>query len=269
MGLRIGVVLHPSRDVSEPLRVAEAFAARAGSAVVQLAVEGEGQQLAPDGDVTDCDLVVAIGGDGTALAAIRTAAPADRPVLGVGCGSLGALSTISPAELADSLQRFADGDWTPARLPALEVHAGEQEPCLAYNDAVVVRRRQGQVRVAASVDGELYARLAGDGAVVSTAAGSSAYALAAGGPLLAPGLDAFLFTPLPSHGGSSPPLVVGAERRLELELLPSYGGARLELDGRIVLDPADSITVTLRRGAATLVAPGPANRSSPVCAGAA
>ncbi len=80
----------------------------------------------------------------------------------------------------------------------------------ALNDITIVRNGIGQVRVASHVDGILFSRLAGDGAIVSTALGSSAYSLAAGGPLLTPGTDAYLLTPLPTHGGSRQALVVPA-----------------------------------------------------------
>ncbi len=253
MSLRIGVVVHPRRDVSLTIALAQRFAAHSGAQITQLPVAGQDQQVAPPGQIDESDLVLAIGGDGTALAAIRAAAPAGVPMLGVACGSLGALTSIEAEHARDALVRFASGDWEPIRLPALVVALQGTETQLAYNDVAIVRRGPGQLRVSASVDGELYARLAGDGAVVSTPVGSSAYAFAAGGPLLAPGTSAFLLTPLPTHGGSIPPLVIGAARRLELELTHSLAGARLELDGQILRQEATSLSVTLRPDAATLV----------------
>lgn len=253
MSLRIGVVVHPRRDVSLALGQAQRFAQQSGLRLTQLSVDGEGQQVAPPGEVGDCDLVLAIGGDGTALAAIRTAAPTGVPMLGVACGSLGALTGTEAEHTGEALERVAAGEWRPIKLPALVVALQGDEPQLAYNDLAIVRRGQGQVRVSISVDGELYARLAGDGCIVSTPVGSSAYAFAAGGPLLAPGASAFLLTPLPTHGGSIPPLVIGAERRLELELPHSFAGARLELDGRILRHEAVPLSVTLHPDRATLV----------------
>ena len=82
----------------------------------------------------------------------------------------------------------------------------------AINDFVVVRRRAGQVIVDVSVDDELYARLAGDGLIVASPLGSSAYSMAAGGPVLASGTPAIVCTPLAMHGGNAPPLVVPAPR---------------------------------------------------------
>jgi NAD+ kinase len=96
----------------------------------------------------------------------------------------------------------------------------------------VVRRGAGQLVADIAVDDELYARLAGDGLVVATAMGSSAYSMAAGGPVLAAGTPAFVCTPLAMHGGSAPPLVVPADSVVTIEVSPGFGGFDIEIDGR-------------------------------------
>ena len=153
-------------------------------------------------------------------------------MLGVACGSLGALTAVTAADLDDALARVAAGDWTERRLPALEVGADEPEPLLGVNDLVAVRQSAGQISASVYVDGELFIRFAGDGLVVATPLGSSAYTLAAGGPILAPGESGLVFTPLAPHGGCCPPLVAGPQSRLTIELDPAYGGARIELTAR-------------------------------------
>src|SRR5437764_935696 len=90
--------------------------------------------------------------------------------------------------------------------------------------------------------------------VVSTPIGSSAYALAAGGPLLTPEADAFLITPLPTHGGSCPPLVVPPTSSVELEVTGGYGGARLEVDGQVVDNEPRGVRIGYRPAVGTLVA---------------
>ncbi len=223
--------------------------------VVQLRVRGAHQQVAEPGDISDCDLIVSIGGDGTTLAAARAAAKVDRPVLGVACGSLGALTAVSTEGVSDALERFKRRDWVPRPLPALIVaRPGDAADLFAINDIAIVRAGGGQLRVAASVDGVLFGRLAGDGCIVSTPMGSSAYTIAAGGPLLAPGTVAFVLTPLPTHGGSCPPLVMGVDSTLQLEAVGGHGGARLEVDGQVVDTEVGSMTISFRPGVATLVA---------------
>ena len=139
----------------------------------------------------------------------------------------------------------------------------------AFNDACVVRNGIGQVRVTSTVDGVLFTRLAGDGCIVSTPLGSTAYALAAGGPLMAPGTDAYLLMPLASHGGWRQPLVIPAAAELALEISVGIGGARLEIDGQVLDTDPDTLRITLRQDVATLVSFPGRSRSSLRCAGAA
>ncbi len=250
----LGVVVHPSRMIDGPLRALEAWAGDHGTRVVQIPVRGQHREVAERGDPADCDLIVAIGGDGTMLAAIRAALAVGRPVLGLACGSLGVLTAIEAGALGTALERFSRGDWSPRRLPALEVSRDGADELLALNDIAVLRAGIGQVRVTTVVDGVTFGRLAGDGCIVSTPLGSSAYSLAAGGPLLTPETEAYLLTPLPTHGGSRIPLVIGAGSELRLEVTPGIGGARLEIDGQVAQIDPPALSVRLRRDVATLVA---------------
>jgi NAD+ kinase len=251
---RVGVVVHPTRTIDSPLRALRAWTDANGVEVVQVAAPCRQQEVAERGDAAQCDLIVSIGGDGTALAALRTGASADTPVLGVAYGSLGALTSVDPTGVADAVERFTRGDWVPRRLPALEIRDEQDTELFALNDIVIIRAGEGQVRIAAYVDGMLFARFAGDGCIVSTPAGSSAYTLSAGGPLLALGMPAFALTPLPTHGGAVPPLVVNADSELRLQTRAGHGGWRVELDGQITERPSRSLSIRLRHEAATLVA---------------
>jgi NAD+ kinase len=253
-GLRLGLIVHPSRDIAAPLDELVRWADERGDDVVQIPIGGQDRRVADTGRPQDCDLLVSIGGDGTMLATIRAAVPARRPVLGIACGSLGALTSVAPDGVTEALTRFSADEWYPRSLPALAIDRPGSEGLFAINDLVVVRAGIGQVRTSIHVDGALYARVAGDGCIVSTQVGSSAYTMAAGGPLLAPETNAFLLTPLPTHGGSCPPIVLGAQAELGLEVEVGIGGGRLEVDGQIAGAHAGELTVTLRRDVATLVA---------------
>lgn len=169
---------------------------------------------------------------------------------------MGALATTRPEGLATALDAFADGDWTARSIPALEVRPGEQNPRHALNDLVVVRAGASQVVIAIEVDGEPYVAFGGDGLIAATQAGSSASTFAAGGPLLAPGTDAFVLTPLAPHAGSIRPLVLGAGSTARIEVEPGYGGARSELDGQPATLGADVFELALRPDLATLVGVG-------------
>lgn len=258
----IGLVVHPTRPVDVPMSQLRDWARSRGAEVAQIPFTGAQRRLFPERAAEDCDLVVAIGGDGTTLAAMHSAAAAGRPVLGVACGSLGVLTTVAADEVDRALSRLAAGEWQPRAVPALrlartggdpEATARHDDASLAFNDVVVARQAEGQVRVAASVDGVLYARVAGDGCIVSTADGSAAYTLAAGGPLLAPGLEAYVLTALPAHGGFAPALVLAGTASLQLAIAAGYGGARLEIDGRNAGPAPDQLSIALARNAATLI----------------
>ncbi len=251
---RVGVVVHPTRDIGAPLGELQGWATEHGVEVVQVPVAGQTRSVARDGEPGSCELIVSIGGDGTMLAAIRAGMTAERPVLGVTCGSLGVLTRVAPGEVAAAMTRFATGDWTGRELPGLVVSRADEPDLLALNDVAVVRAGIGQIQITAHADGVLFGRVAGDGVIVCTPLGSSAYSLAAGGPLL--GLDAagFVLTALPTHGGSAPPLVLGPRNRLRLEIGLRYGGARLEVDGQIVPGSPGELEVGLRTGVARIVA---------------
>jgi NAD+ kinase len=229
---RIGLVVHPRRELGRALAAVRDWAEHQAAGVVQVRSPGQEQQVAPPGEVQGCDLVIALGGDGTTLAALRAAAPLERPVLGVACGSLGALTAVTADRLEDALDRVARGDWTRRSLPALLIERDGHE-LMALNDLVLVRAGAGQVMIEIDVAGERFIRLAGDGLIAATPLGSTAYTLASGGPMLAPGAIGLVLTPLAPHGGVCPPLVTGPETRVEVLLDSGNSGARVELDGQV------------------------------------
>ncbi len=237
-----------------PLGALRDWAAHRDVDLVQIPVAEQHREVAEIGQAADCDLIVSIGGDGTTLAAIRAAVAADRPVLGVACGSLGVLTAIDADRVPLALDRFARDEWHTRWLPALESTGQSGARMFAINDIVVVRAGQGQVRCAVRVNGNLFSRIAGDGCIVSTPVGSSAYALAAGGPLLTPETDAFLLTPLPTHGGSSTAFVIPSTDELQLDIAAGHGGARLEVDGQITDLAAEPMTIAYRADVARMVA---------------
>jgi NAD+ kinase len=228
---RVALVVHPTRRIDRVIGTLERWTGEEGLELVQLGAEGSRRVVAPAGTVSAADLVVALGGDGTVLAALRLAADTRTPVLGVACGSLGALSAVTADELDGALDRFRSGDWITRALPALEM-TSEHGADWAINDVVLVRRGAGQIAADIRIDDELYVRLAGDGVIVATPLGSSAYSLAAGGAILPTGTQAFLCTPLAMHAGSAAPLIVPADAELCIDVDPGYAGFDVEVDGQ-------------------------------------
>jgi NAD+ kinase len=247
---RVALVVHPTRDIDNAVATLERWTAREGLELVQLEAKGNSRVVADQGTVSAADLVVALGGDGTVLAALRAAA--GTPVLGVACGSLGAMSAVTAEELDRALDRFQEGDWIARSLPALAIESDAGDDWAA-NDFVLVRRGAGQVTADVTVDDELYVRLAGDGLIVATPLGSSAYTMAAGGPIVVAGTTVFLCTPLAMHGGNAPPLVIPADATLSVDVRPSYAGYDVEIDGQRRHATATSYRFVLEKDRLSLV----------------
>lgn len=250
---QLGLVVHPTRSLDGVLGEVAGWASAHGVEVGQVLIAGQTRHVAARVDPADCDLLVALGGDGTTLAALHAGAALARPVLGVACGSVGVLTSTSGDHVSSALDQIDAGRWETAGVPGLDVDWGAGQGGVAINDVAVVREGPGQMVVTVVVDDVLYVRAAGDGVVVATALGSSAYTMAAGGPLLAPGADGMAVTLLAPHGGSCPPLVTGSDGRLSLAIDPGHGTVRYEIDGRRTAIETRELTVRRRAEYATLV----------------
>ena len=199
-------------------------------------VPGQDRRVADPVEPDDCAVLLAIGGDGTVLGALDRAGPTGTPVLGIAMGSLGALTSAPASEISAALDRLAGDDWEARELTGLAIERDGVRVDTAINDVVVVRRGSGQVILAIDVDGDPYARTAGDGVIVATALGSSAYTLAADGPLLAYDHGGMVVTPLADHAGFVPPVVLSGSSVVSITVDGGWLGARVEVDGQIVQD---------------------------------
>jgi NAD+ kinase len=251
---RVAIVVHPTRPVTTAFETLEHWAGEHDLDIVQIPVAGgPDRKLSARGELERGDVVVALGGDGTVLSALRASAPVNAPVLGVACGSLGALTAISSDRLGQALDRVLAGDWTARRLPALAIQPSGAPDQWAVNDFVVARRGAGQVIADLSVDDELYVRLAGDGLVVATPLGSSAYSMAGGGPVLVSGTPAVVCTPLAMHGGYAPPIVVPSSSTVRVDVHPSHAGFEIQIDGHTTPLTAAEYRLSLHDEKITLV----------------
>lgn len=248
---KIAVLVHPTRDVTPALETLHDWSARHDAEVMRLASNPHENSPATVGG---CDLIVAVGGDGTTLAALHASLGTGTPVFPIACGSLGILTLASVEHLPTALDEIHRGEARVRTIPKLEVACDSFERA-AFNDLVLVRAASSQVMLAVKIDGADYAAIAGDGIVVSTAGGSAAYTVASGGPLLHPDLDAVVITPLAAHGGNIPPVVLGGETEVRLELVPGHDRVRLEIDGQPQPPPSAVTVVRLVPAAASFMVP--------------
>jgi NAD+ kinase len=236
----VGVVAHPERDCREVAGDIRDWATEHGIRILTL--EGPSPLPAVGEPVSDAvlaasaELVIAAGGDGTILRALALAGPARVPVLGVNVGRLGFLAEVEPAALPGALAAITAGEFSLEDRLALAGHLTIDENTVtlrASNDLVLGRTLgRGQAAFAASVDGELFARYVGDGLIVSTPTGSTAYSLSAGGPIVAPMTQAILLTPIAPNGVFDRSLVIAPTETVRIDILEGSAPVALERDGQ-------------------------------------
>jgi NAD+ kinase len=196
------------------------------------------------------DLIVALGGDGTLLSVARAAGTRSVPILGVNLGRLGFLTEINIDELFPALDKMLSGDLQVVSRNRLEVVARRGERELgryhALNDAVITKTTISRmIDLEAFADGVKVTTYHADGLIVSTPTGSTAYSLSAGGPLLVPGIEAIVMTPICPHSLTQRPLVLPQSAEIEIVVKVPGGDVALTVDGQdgIELDDGDRVTV--------------------------
>jgi NAD+ kinase len=193
----------------------------------------------------DADLYVSLGGDGTFLRAARRAHAADRPVLGVNFGRVGYLLDEFTEPLDLVLAAALEQRTAIERRACLQIDFDDGSSHVALNELSIEKTVPGHVvRIAASVDGEDLLSYAADGLLACTPTGSTAYNLSAGGPVLAPHLDAFVLTPVAPHLVLDRSVVLGGDQVVGLEVLGDRPAVAV-LDGSTTatLDPGAVVTV--------------------------
>jgi len=193
-------------------------------------------------DDAPSDLVVALGGDGTIIRAVHEFSDGDIPVLGVKFGRLGFLSGAPAEELLVAVEAALRGKAEIERRALLRVdaYAGQQHLGTHYalNEALVGRHSDSQViSTRLNINNHTVYQLRGDGIIVATATGSTAYALSAGGPILSPESSAMVLVPLASHTLISRAIVTAPKDVVRIDMPdPDHAGASLSIDGTVVID---------------------------------
>ncbi len=222
-----------------------------------------GVNLLASDDSAQADLIVSVGGDGTMLYASRIARDSGTPLLGINRGRLGFLADVTPDEMLDSIDRVLGGDFTTDSRLLLEatLTGRDREPVSSYalNDVVLQRRETGRmVDFETRVDGVYVNTHSGDGLIVATPTGSTAYALSCGGPIIEPGLDAVVVVPVCPHTLTDRPIVMPASQAIEVRMLHRDGThAEITVDGYSMgdLEPDEKLIISAANKRVTLVHP--------------
>lgn len=210
--------------------------------------------------LADCDLAVAIGGDGTFLFAARNAG--GTPVLGVNLGEVGFLTTASPDDaeraVVAAVEALRAGDLHVRSVPRLAARANDWESVPAANEVLVQGERRGPgggIDYELRIDGSRYSGGHADGVIVATPAGSTAYNLSERGPLIHPDVDALAVTEAASENGM-PPLAADVDATVTVSVTDS-GGAVVVADGRTVRELSGPVEVSVERTAPPMRIAGP------------
>jgi NAD+ kinase len=231
---------------------------------VGLAFKADSVVLCPEQSfATQADLIVAIGGDGTLLYAARLVAGHSVPLLGVNRGRLGFLTDVSPSCMLEDVDSVLAGSYSEDRrsllAARLESHDGTIVRALALNDVVVNKWETGRTMdFETSINGRFVNSHGGDGMVIATATGSTAYALSCGGPIVEPDLEVWVLAPISPHTLSDRPIVVRAGSKIQLRMSDRFESrAQVTCDGTAIgaLEQGDNLYVEGADAQITLLHP--------------
>ncbi|MDH4107366.1 MAG: NAD(+) kinase [Gammaproteobacteria bacterium] len=252
--------------VAEPMSLLAEHMSAAGVDVIavrDIAAELPARQVSEKTISRHAELIIAVGGDGTMLYAAGLAQSQGVPLLGVNRGRLGFLADITPNEMLDSVGQVLQGHYTQESrlLVSARILRGTStlSAAIALNDVVVQRKETGRMLdLRTSIAGRYVNTHSGDGLIVATPTGSTAYALSCGGPIIDPSLDALVIVPVCPHTLSDRPIVIPAGHEVEVALLPRADiKAEVAVDGRSIgeLTAEDRLFICKAENRITLIHP--------------
>ncbi len=261
----VGIIGHPTKPGvrAAAAQVAKWCATRgltliADEPVADLMPDGV-PAVPPDELVAGADLLFAFGGDGTLLSVARRVASADRetPIIGVNMGSLGFLTQIAENEFSEILENLDPADLPVSERMMLSVRIeGGDDVRLALNDVVIAKGADSRMlSFEASVNGELVTRYAADGLILATPTGSTAHSISAGGPVVAPRVEAIIATPICPHTLSMRPLVIPPSSKVDVDMVSCDEDTAVTADGSRAfgVKPGDRVVVERSEHRARLV----------------
>jgi NAD+ kinase len=257
---------HSDPRVAEPMQTLAGYLTKTGFGVIaapEAAASLKVRAVAGKDIAHEADLIIAVGGDGTMLHAAALTGSGKIPLLGVNRGRLGFLADVSPTEMLENLQQILDGNYS--RESRLQLKAtitspeGVERSAVALNDIVLQRRDTGRmVDFETRIAGRFVNSHSGDGLIVATPTGSTAYALSCGGPIIEPLLDAVVLVPICPHTLSDRPIVIPSGLDIEISLQwRDDTRAEVSVDGHSLgeLESADKLLLSEAEHRITLIHP--------------
>jgi NAD+ kinase len=237
----IGIVVNPSKELTKKLlpeligwfqsRKIEVFVAQEQELdYVESSLFVSCEKIAERSD-----FIIAMGGDGTLLRAARYIMKQSIPLIGINLGSLGFLTEIVVDELYPTLEKILEGDYKIEKRTILKASLDDKRTFFALNDIVLHMGHLGRIiGIKIRINGNPLAEFSADGLIISTPTGSTAYSLAAGGPIIHHGVDAQVLTPICPHTLGLRPMVFSSSEKLTIEL--QKGSGIFVVDGQTTID---------------------------------
>lgn len=183
-------------------------------------------------DVNNIQFLISMGGDGTILRHVHKYAHLDAAILGINMGHLGFMADIPLDDIYPSLQDLINGHYKIEERVIIQGETLQGENCFAVNDIVIHRgTNPSLVEISIHVDGLYLNTFEADGIIISTPNGSTAYSLAAGGPIINPNLEALVITPICPHTISNRPIVLTSQGEMQIQYLSDYDPLEIRADG--------------------------------------
>lgn len=183
-------------------------------------------------DVKEIQFLISMGGDGTILRLVHKYEHLNAAILGINLGHLGFMADVPISDIYPSLQELISGSYRVEDRVILKGESVHGDHCFAVNDIVIHRgKNPSLVELAIHVNGLYLNTFEADGIIIATPNGSTAYSLAAGGPILSPNLNAVVITPISPHTISNRPIVLTAEEEINIQYLSDYEPLEVRADG--------------------------------------
>lgn len=183
-------------------------------------------------DPKEIQFIISLGGDGTILGILHQHEELDAPILGINMGHLGFMADVQIADVYPSLQDLIQGAYKIEERIMLQGETLQGEKSFAINDIVVHRAKNPSlVQISVHANGLYLNTFEADGIIIATPNGSTAYSLAAGGPILSPLLEAMVITPICPHTISNRPIVLTADQEIQIQYLSEYEPVEVRADG--------------------------------------
>ena len=197
----------------------------------------------------ECDILVSLGGDGTLISVTRRSYRYHKPVLGINVGTLGFLTDVQPDDVESFVKKLKKGEYRIDTRMMIEVSIlGKKEHIVAFNDVVITRPAVSKMIYIDTFIGEdPLNSYYGDGLIISTPTGSTAYNLSAGGPVVYPFTNAFIFTPICPHSLTQRPLVLPGE--FEINVSTRSKSALIVIDGQDMYEFTPDDVVLIKKAA--------------------